>query len=268
MPLRFANPRARRGLGGGIRLRKRAASAHDQVMRGLGLAIVSGQYPAGSLLPNKDLLTKQFKVSNSTLREAMQKLVAKGMIVAKTKVGTRVLEPRHWNMFDADILDWRFEIGVDRPFLAQLFELRQTFEPMAAALMATRRTPEQLAQLTQLARRMREADGERQSFAEADLAFHLLVLQSSDNPFLQSIGALIRTALAASFTMSAPGDDRHRVTVSEASHDAIVEAIAARDPDAAARAMMAVILDGWASIGGVSETVLTHMTLREFRPGL
>jgi DNA-binding FadR family transcriptional regulator len=68
--------------------------------------------------------------------------------------------------------------------------------------------------------------------------------------------------------MSAPGDDRHRVTVSEASHDAIVEAIAARDPDAAARAMMAVILDGWASIGGVSETVLTHMTLREFRPSL
>lgn len=266
MPARFAKPRPRRGIAPSLRLRKRTASAHDLVMRGLGLAIVSGQYPAGSLLPNKDQLTKQFKVSNSTLREAMQKLVAKGMIVAKTKVGTRVLEPRHWNMFDADILDWRFESGVDRPFLARLFELRQTFEPMAAALMATRRTPEQLAQLSQLAHRMRAANGEREAFADADLAFHLLILQASDNPFLQSIGALIRTALAASFTMSAPAGDQQRLTSSEAGHEAIVRAIADRDPDAAARAMLMVILDGWSSIGGESEAVLAQMTLRDFRP--
>lgn len=267
MPARFAKPRPRRGMAGSsLRLRKRTASAHDLVMRGLGLAIVSGQYAAGSLLPNKDQLTKQFKVSNSTLREAMQKLVAKGMIVAKTKVGTRVLEPRHWNMFDADILDWRFEAGVDRPFLARLFELRQTFEPMAAALMATHRTAEQLDQLTQLAARMRAANGEREAFADVDLAFHLLILQGSDNPFLQSIGALIRTALAASFTMSAPTGDQQRRTSSEDGHEAIVQAIAARDPDAAARAMLAVILDGWTSIGGSSEVKLAEMTLRDFRP--
>lgn len=168
MLTRLANPRARPGPVTGIRPRKRPEAAHDLVMRAIGLAIVSGQYPAGTLLPNKDALTKQFKVSNSTLREAMQKLVTKGMIVAKTKVGTRVLEQRHWNMFDADILDWRFETGVDRSFLARLFELRQSFEPMAAALMACHRTPEQLAQLFDLARSMRDADGERQAFAEAD----------------------------------------------------------------------------------------------------
>jgi len=169
-------------------------------------------------------------------------------------------------MFDADILDWRFEAGVDRPFLARLFELRQTFEPMAAALMATHHTAEQLEQLTQLAARMRAANGERDAFADADLAFHLLILQGSDNPFLQSIGALIRTALAASFTMSAPTDDQQRRTNSEDGHEAIVRAIAARDPDAAAQAMLEVILVGWTSIGGSSEVKLAEMTLRDFRP--
>lgn len=234
-------------------------------MRRIGLAIVSGEYPAGTLLPTKDVLTAKFKVSNSTLREAMQKLVAKGMILAKTKVGTRVMEQRQWNMFDADILDWRFEIGVDRSFLAQLFELRQTFEPMAAALMARRRTEEQTAELRALAQHMREAGGERGAFAEADLAFHLVILDASGNPFLQSIGALIRTALAASFSISAPTDDSTRLVNSWAGHMAIADAIAAQDPTAAARAMTVVIEDGWATIGGVSNSPLTEVSLREYR---
>ncbi|GAB0114606.1 GntR family transcriptional regulator [Acidisoma sp. C75] len=234
-------------------------------MRKIGLAIVSGEYPTGALLPTKDVLTQKFRVSNSTLREAMQKLVAKGMILAKTKVGTRVLEPRHWNMFDSDILAWRFEVGVDRAFLAQLFELRQTFEPMAAALMARRRNEEQVAELRALAQLMRDAGRERRAFADADLAFHLLILDASGNPFLQSIGALIRTALAAAFSISAPTDDAQRQTLSEAGHVAIAEAIAVGDPSAAARAMSAVIEDGWASIGQAQAMVLTEIALREYR---
>lgn len=67
--------------------------------------------------------------------------------------------------------------------------------------------------------------------------------------------------------MSAPADDQIRKTNAEAGHIAIVEAIAARDPQAAAAAMMTVILEGWSSIGGVSNSILAHMTLREFRPG-
>ena len=37
-------------------------------------------------------------------------------------------------MFDADILSWQLETGVDAAFLAKLFEMRQTLEPMAAAV--------------------------------------------------------------------------------------------------------------------------------------
>lgn len=245
--------------------RKRPQSAHDLVLRGIGRAIVSGAYPVGSLLPSKEQLTLQFKVSNSTLREALQQLTAKGLIIAKTKIGTRVLDERHWNMFDADVLGWRFESGVDRAFLGRLFEIRQAFEPLAAALMARHRSPEHLAHLTALAGKMRAAGRDAHAYVEADVAFHLFILEASANPFLQSIGALIRAVLAASFAISAPADDDAAESLAQSQHEAVVEAIAAGDPQAAADAMIGVILRGWSRIEGSSDSVMIRVALREFR---
>ncbi|MCB8879612.1 FadR family transcriptional regulator [Acidisoma cellulosilytica] len=261
---RIFSPVAPRRPGAGPRVRKRPQAAHDMVMRGIGLDIVSGHYPAGSLLPAKEILSRQFKVSNSTLREALQKLSSKGMIHPKTRVGTRILAERHWNMFDADILDWRFAAGVDRSFLAHLFTLRQAFEPMAAAIMATRRTEDSLRQLTQLAAQMTVAGQDRAAIAAADLAFHLLILESTGNPFLQSIGALIRTALLASFAMSTPDETNGHGAQAPHDHGPLVAAIAAGDAQAAADAMLAVIRAGWINLGGTELPDLATLRLGRF----
>jgi DNA-binding FadR family transcriptional regulator len=234
------------------------------VMRGIGLDIVSGHYPAGSLLPAKEVLSRQFKVSNSTLREALQKLSSKGMIHPKTRVGTRVLEDRHWNMFDADILDWRFAAGVDRSFLAHLFTLRQAFEPIAAAIMATRQTADSVKQLTLLVARMTEPGQEREAIANADLAFHLFILDNTGNPFLQSIGALIRTALLASFEMSTPDQKMESEIQGPHDHAPLVAAIASGDAQASADAMMAIIRAGWINLGGDDLPDLAALNLARF----
>src|SRR5260370_21224321 len=83
---------------------RRARSGHDAVLRGLGPALVSGQLAVGAMLPSKDELSRRFGVSRTSLREALQTLAAKGLIAAKTKVGTWVLDEGRWNMFDSDIL--------------------------------------------------------------------------------------------------------------------------------------------------------------------
>lgn len=264
---RILSPVPRRRPSSTPRMRKRPQAAHDMVMRGIGLNIVSGIYPAGSLLPSKELLSRQFKVSNSTLREALQKLATKGMIMAKTRVGTRVLEERHWNMFDADILTWRFAAGVDRNFLAHLFALRQAFEPMAAAIMAERQDDEANRRLAALTSRMAEAGADREAFAHSDLALHLFILESTGNPFLQSISALIRAALSASFALSAPGADAAEAhLLSQREHGALAAAIAAGEPQAAAMAMMQVIRRGWSNVGGAKEQELATIQLVDFVP--
>ncbi|WP_284946178.1 FadR/GntR family transcriptional regulator [Acidisoma cladoniae] len=244
--------------------RPRRRSAHDIVLRGIGMAIMSGEFAVGTILPAKHDLMHRFGVSNTPLREALQTLAAKGLIVAKTKVGTRVLDQSHWNMFDAEILGWRLQAGVDRDFLARLFEMRQAFEPLAASLMAARRSDAQIARLRELLAEMVRAGTDATAFAEADVAFHFYILEASSNPFLQSIGALIRTALAASFAISAPNNDRTAESVTHAEHGAVVVAIADRDAQAAADAMIVVIRRGWTNIRGSSDAIIANIAMRDF----
>jgi DNA-binding FadR family transcriptional regulator len=239
------------------RIRNPVRSAHGLVMRAIGLGIVRGEFPVGVVLPGNETLTARFGVSRTALREALQTLAAKGLIASKTRIGTRVLEERHWNMFDADILAWRLEAGLDERFLARLFEIRQAVEPPAAALAALRRSDADLARMAAALAEMRRDGGhDRDSFTDCDLEFHHAVLDASGNPFMRSIGTVIETALAASFTLSSPVDSPAALALSADQHEAIFRAIERRDPGAAVEAMTTVIAQG-AKSGGLGSLVRT-----------
>ena len=83
---------------------RKTRTSHAQVVDELGKAIVAGTYPVGSILPGDAELAQRFKVSRTVLRETMKTLAAKGMVVAKARVGTRVTEQNLWNMFDSEII--------------------------------------------------------------------------------------------------------------------------------------------------------------------
>src|SRR5215467_12937139 len=102
---------------------RRARSAHGFVTHSIGIAILKGEFPVGTTLPPVGELMLRFGVSRTALREALQTLTAKGLVASKTKIGTRVLDEGAWNMFDADILAWRLELGMDLEFLGRLFEI-------------------------------------------------------------------------------------------------------------------------------------------------
>ncbi|HET7411989.1 MAG TPA: FadR/GntR family transcriptional regulator, partial [Pararhizobium sp.] len=229
--------------------RRRAASqsprAFAAVLRGIGLGIVAGEFPVGQTLPGKDVLMRRFSVSNTALREALKTLEAKGMVAARTKVGYWVTDKDNWNLLDETLLGWQLEVGADSRFIGRLFEMRQSIEPTAAALAALRRNEAHIVRLLSLAEAMANAGLDRQRFTETDLAFHQLILEASGNPMMRSIGALIGAALAASFQLSAPTDSLQELSRAHDQHLAIAEAIIARNPQAAADAMMAVIEQGW-----------------------
>jgi DNA-binding FadR family transcriptional regulator len=246
---------------------RRARVAHDFALQSIGRAIVKGDYPIGSLLPSKEELTTRLDVSNVTLREALQTLAAKGMIVARAKVGTRVLDESHWNMFDADILGWRLETGLPETFLAMLFEIRQSLEPVAAALAAVRRRDSDVARLRGLAEALVMKPEDETAFVKADVLFHQCVLEMSGNPFMRSLGALIETALTASFTLSAPREHPGQGVRSQRQHMDIADAIAAQDAQRASDAMMTVIRQGWIGAHGEGAEIkeISRCSLRVFQ---
>jgi DNA-binding FadR family transcriptional regulator len=221
----------------------RGHSSQVEVTRTIGLDIVAGRYPEGTALPRDAELTAMFDVSRTVLRESVKTLSAKGLLNSKAGVGTRVRERSAWNMFDPDVLGWHLEAGIDKRFLRDLADIRLAVEPRAAALAAERRPDESIAILRESVARMRSFGSDTLEFADADLRLHLDVATVSGNPFMRSIGAVIEAALRASFRLSAPTEEKER-EITLATHEQIVEAIAARDPEAAAAAMTSVIYNG------------------------
>ena len=222
---------------------RRAHSNHAEVSRSIGVDIIAGRYAEGARLPGDAELTAMFGVSRPVLRESVKTLVAKGLLTTKARVGTVVRGRAAWNMFDADVLAWHLDAGIDRRFLNDLAEIRLAVEPRAAALAAKRRSEEDIAELQRSMDRMRQETSESVGFAEADLALHLAVARASGNPFMRSIGHVIEAALRTAFMLSAPaGSEDREITLLW--HQKIVDSIAEGDADAAAEAMAFVIHNG------------------------
>ena len=200
-------------------------------------------------MPSADELFERFGASRVLMREVTKTLVAKGMIAAKSRVGTLVLPSEYWNWFDPDLLAWRVRLGFDEEFLMHLVQMRRAVEPAAAALAAEKRTDKHVTEIREALAAMARAQGDRRGFVEADLNFHIAVASASGNPLFRSFAAVVETALDAYFTLSTPITIDAMVDI-VGKHTRIGDAIELRDPVAAAAAMLAVIDDGLSRVRG------------------
>jgi DNA-binding FadR family transcriptional regulator len=223
---------------------RKARNSHGDLVEQLGRAIVRGDLPVGQTLPGDAELLARFQVSRTVLREAMKTLSAKGLVTARARVGTRVRECGHWNLFDPDVLTWHLETELDSAFFANISEVRLALEPFAAALASERASPEDISRLKYLAKEMGRPGHTPETLAVADLHFHLAVADTSKNPFLRSVGAIIEAALLAAFRLSSSNKAVDFVDSISENHLRIVEAIEQRDPRAAHAAMEKVIRIG------------------------
>lgn len=193
-------------------------------------AIESGQYKLGDRLPTERELADQFGVSRPTLREAMIALEMLGMIEARHGLGIYVTgDVRPVTPASAEPA---FEIGA-----FELIEARRLFEGEAAALAATAITDDQIVELEALMERM--AREEEILGEDADREFHMVIARASGN------GAIIatienlwdwrnRSPLARNILTRARGMGLEPRIIE---HRRVLEALKARDPAAARRAM-------------------------------
>ena len=205
----------------------------------LGEAIVSGRYPAGATIPPEPLLGAELGVSRTVIREAVKSLVGKGLVSTGPKVGTRVLSSEHWNWFDPDVVAWQSRSGLTREFLRDLQELRRVVEPAAVRMAAERATPRDVAEIEAAFEGMRRAVEEGGDYVSHDLRFHQGLLRACGNRMMvqmsKAIGALLRT----SFEISTSRKDGPRLSLPM--HRAVLDAVAARQPAKAERAILSLI---------------------------
>jgi DNA-binding FadR family transcriptional regulator len=218
-----------------VRSKGRPLRVNGTVAREIGLAIVSGKLKPGEVLDNEVVAANRRKISRNTYREAMRMLVAKGLVVSRTRTGTRVSEISEWNVLDPDVLAWTFS-GTPRPAVIHaLFELRSVVEPAAAALAAARRRPRQLELMREALAEMKARTLQTPEGRAADGAFHAALLESTFNPFVVSLTRGVTGAITAltEFKLRLARVLRDPVP----DHERVYEAIAAKDSHAAREAM-------------------------------
>jgi DNA-binding FadR family transcriptional regulator len=229
---------------GHVRLRGRQKSrsgnpkVHSTVAREIGSRILRGDYLPGVLLPNEAAWCRTFKISRSVVRESIKILSAKGLVISRPKIGTRVEPRQRWNLLDPDILAWYSKVPSKRKFLESIQEMRYMIEPEAAALAARHHTPEQMAAMTTACVEMGKAEALDRRI-DADIRFHMAILIAAGNEFLLPFGFLIESSLVALFDYVTRQTNQHQVA--QKLHENIESAIRRRKPDAARRAVMRLL---------------------------
>jgi DNA-binding FadR family transcriptional regulator len=209
-------------------------SVHASLASEIGLRIVRGDYPPGTILPNEAKWSETFNVSRSAVREAIKMLMAKSLLASRPKIGSWVEPRERWNLLDRDVLAW-YATSPDREvFLKTVQEFRHIIEPEATAFAAMRRTEEQMAEISQACREMGEASS-LQERTRADTRFHLAILRASGNDLLVPLGVLIESAFDHLFTYTTRelDDLQHAQQL----HEAIEKAIRLQRPEAARNAV-------------------------------
>ena len=190
------------------------------------MKILTGEYPVGHRLPVESDLIGAFEVSRTVLREGLRTLAAKGLVTSRKKLGTLVNEQDKWKMLDGDVLSWMGKSNFNKDFLRQLGEARLIFEPEAARLAACRATANQVAKIENAFKAMEKAATDEDRIT-ADLAFHVSILEASQNYVLENLGATIGTALRASFEISDQAATNYENTLTL--HGAVLQAIRRQD---------------------------------------
>jgi DNA-binding FadR family transcriptional regulator len=221
-------------------------NAHGRTLDSLGEAIVAGRYPPGSAVPPEPTLCVEFGVSRTVVREAIKSLVAKGLLTTGPKVGTKVQPAEAWNGFDPDVIAWHSRAGLTRSFLRDLQELRGLVEPAAARLAAERATPQDIAALQAAYAGMKDAIEHGGDYVAHDLAFHQGLLRAGGNRLLLQMGKALSALLRTSFELSNARPDAPALSLPK--HKAVLDAIVARSPLKAERAVLKLIESAQADI--------------------
>jgi DNA-binding GntR family transcriptional regulator len=184
--------------------------------------IVAGEYPPGARLV-ETRIAQELGVSQAPVREALRDLEQLGCIVHEPFRGCSV------RAFSAEEL-------------LEAFPVRAALEALAARLAAERMTEDELLRLAELLETMRDAArrGDAHDQSQANASFHATIVRAARNATLERQWSFLEPYSRTYLTVSRPGLDL--LALSER-HVPILDALRARDGEAAAEAMHNHLMD-------------------------
>ncbi|MFO0995894.1 MAG: GntR family transcriptional regulator [Alphaproteobacteria bacterium] len=175
-------------------------------------AIRLGRYSPGQPLRQSQLV-RDLGVGSTPVREAVLELLARGILVQESHRSVRVAD-----------------LDLDR--LRNIYRVRALLEMEAARLGTARISDEAIERMRALVQQMVSAkrNGDMEAAIQADYGFRKILYTASDNPVLLDLIQQCWNLFPGSVLWNIPG----RVAQSIKEHKLMLEAVARRDPTAAA----------------------------------
>lgn len=195
--------------------------------------IVSGALKEGDKLPSENKICQSSQVSRPTVREALMRLHADGLVTTRQGSGTFVQRRPSDNLT-------RLAKVSEIAGMLRCLEVRMALEGQAAALAAQRRTSNQMDRIHGSLTALQAAFESGTVLARTDFEFHLAVAAASGNTVfaevLETLDATIQHAMTVALDLTRSGSKERARRVFE-EHEAVAEAIARGDAEAAGLTM-------------------------------
>jgi len=209
---------------------------YEGIVEQLEALILAGDLPPGSSMPSERELTAEFKVGRTAVREALFTLQRRGLVMLQSGERPYVTLPTSNAVVRELATIVRFHLA-SQVGAAEFQGARMLFETGLARLAAETATATDIESLRERLAANKASLSQPDRFIETDVEFHLGVAEMARNSIFhalhQALSTWLRAQRASSITIEGSPQAAY------AAHGRIFDAIAGRDPDAAAREMRA-----------------------------
>ncbi len=210
---------------------------YESVAKQIMELIKSGELQQGDKLPSERSLAEKFKVSRSSVREAIKVLTHKNLVESKRGDGTYICD-----RIDADIIEAFTEVFADqKKRLSDIFQFRKIIEPEIAALAAVSIDDETLNRMKVIVCNQEIKIRSGKDTSKLDEQFHREIAIASGNSIFTDMMEALSKIMEES--RSQPLQNTKRVEKSMTAHFDLLKAFERHDSESAKKIMRQHIED-------------------------
>jgi GntR family transcriptional repressor for pyruvate dehydrogenase complex len=210
---------------------------YEEIVAKIKDMIDKGRFKSGDQLPVERELAEVFRVSRSSVREAIRSLESQGFLKSRQGNGTYIAK----HPVESFVNPLASVISSEKDAQRELFEMRRLIEPQLAYLAAERATEEEILAMEKTLALQEQLVATGASGAEVDKQFHYLLVHAARNRFLLRIVDNSASLFVESRDNFLQVEGRPEKSVQR--HRQMLDAIKAKDPENAAKAMREHLVD-------------------------
>lgn len=214
--------------------------AYEDIVKQIRTLIERGKLKRGDQLPSERELTETFRVSRTSVREAIRTLESMKLVQCRQGDGTYVLASSE----EALVQPLAAALFNEKDDILDIFYIRKIIEPYIAEMAAQKATPQEIEEMKKILEEQASCIERGGSIIETDSAFHSLMAKTAKNRVMERLLVAVVDLLKQTrekYLINGEHDERARRSLQ--GHQQVLAAIANGDAAAAQKSMLRHLAD-------------------------